>query len=51
VILWLVLGIARLADFATDPGETTNLYFQQPELVKELKTLLEETKARGRSRP
>jgi arylsulfatase A-like enzyme len=41
----------QLYNLAKDPGETTNLYFDQPELVKELKTLLEETKARGRSRP
>ncbi len=28
----------------TNPGETTSLYFKQPELVRELKTILEEYK-------
>lgn len=27
----------------TDPGETTNLYFEHPEIVKELRELLETT--------
>jgi hypothetical protein len=34
-----------------DPGETRNLYFDQPQIVKELKTLLEQSKKSGRSRP
>jgi arylsulfatase A-like enzyme len=34
-----------------DPGETTNLYFEHPEIVKELKTKLEEFKDSGRSAP
>lgn len=42
---------AQLYDLATDPGETTNLYSQKPELVKELKALLEHSKSTGRSRP
>ena len=41
----------ELYDLEQDPAETTNLYFDQPQIVKELKTLLEETQARGRSRP
>lgn len=41
----------QLYDLATDPGETTNLYSQKPEIAKELKTLLEHTKTSGRSRP
>ena len=42
---------AQLYDLTTDPGETTNLYSKKPELVKELKTLLEHSKSTGRSRP
>ena len=34
-----------------DPGETTNLYFKHPEIVKELKAKLEEFKVSGRSVP
>ncbi len=41
----------QLYNLDTDPGETNNLYHQRPELVKELKTILEESKATGRSRP
>jgi arylsulfatase A-like enzyme len=41
----------QLYNLAKDPGETTNLYYDQPELVRELRTLLEESRARGRSRP
>ncbi len=41
----------QLYNLDTDPGETTNLYYEHPELVKELKALLEESKASGRSRP
>ena len=40
----------QLYDLTADPGETTNLYFERAEIVKELKTLLEESKASGRSR-
>jgi arylsulfatase A-like enzyme len=41
----------QLYNLATDPGEKVNLYYQHPERVKELKTLLDESKASGRSRP
>ncbi|MBB6050815.1 sulfatase-like hydrolase/transferase [Armatimonas rosea] len=39
----------QLYNLETDPGETTNLYYKYPELVKELKALLESSKAQGRS--
>ena len=42
---------AQLYNLDTDPGETTNLYFKNPEIVKELKTKLEEYKKSGRSTP
>ncbi len=41
----------QLYDLQRDPGETTNVYFEQPEIVLELSTLLTATKAAGRSRP
>lgn len=41
----------QLYNLDTDPGETTNLYFQHPGIVRELKTLLETSKAQGRSAP
>jgi len=41
----------QLYNLQSDPGETTNLYADQPEIVAELKELLEESKASGRSRP
>ena len=41
----------ELYDIAADPGETRNLYFERPEIVKELKALLDQSKASGRSRP
>lgn len=40
----------QLYNLETDPGEKMNLYFKHPEIVKELKTLLDQTKASGRSR-
>jgi arylsulfatase A-like enzyme len=40
----------QLYNLETDPGETRNLYFEQPQIVKELKTLLDQSKASGRSR-
>lgn len=40
----------QLYNLDTDPGETKNLYYQRPEIVQELKSLLEKTKATGRSR-
>jgi len=41
---------AQLYDLSTDPGETRNLLTQKPEIAKELKELLEKSKAAGRSR-
>ena len=41
----------QLYNLADDPGETRNLYLEKPETVKELKALLEESKAAGRSAP
>lgn len=41
----------QLYNLATDPGETTNLYHARPEVVAELKSLLERSKSSGRSRP
>jgi arylsulfatase A-like enzyme len=41
----------QLYNLEADPGETRNLYFDQPQIVKELKTLLEQSKESGRSRP
>ena len=41
----------QLYDLETDPGETNNLYNQHPEIMKELKGLLDETKRSGRSAP
>jgi arylsulfatase A-like enzyme len=41
----------QLYPLEADPGETKNLYFEQPQLVKELKSLLDRAKASGRSRP
>jgi hypothetical protein len=42
---------AQLYNLDTDPGETTNLYFKNPEIVKELKSKLDEYKRSGRSTP
>ncbi|MEY4688732.1 MAG: hypothetical protein RIR76_2755, partial [Verrucomicrobiota bacterium] len=42
---------AHLYNLDTDPGETRNLYAERPELVKEMKALLEQTKTSGRSAP
>jgi arylsulfatase A-like enzyme len=39
----------QLYDLATDPGETNNLYTAHPEIARELKALLEKSKADGRS--
>lgn len=41
----------RFTDLATDPGETTNLYSKHPDIVEELKTLLDAAVASGRSVP
>jgi arylsulfatase A len=40
---------AQLYNLDSDPGERVNLYFKHPEIVRELKDLLENSKARGRS--
>jgi arylsulfatase A len=42
---------AQLYNLTVDPGETTNLYGKHPQIAAELKQLLEQTKASGRSRP
>ncbi len=39
----------QLYNLETDPEETVNLYFKHPEIVRELKTLLENSKIQGRS--
>ena len=41
----------QLYNLAADPGETTNLYSEYPELVAELKAMLEKAKTSGRSVP
>lgn len=41
----------QLYNIETDPGETKNLYFEHPDIVKELKSKLEEYKQSGRSAP
>lgn len=41
----------QLYDLEADPGETENLYFKNPEVVKRLKGMLEEAKTSGRSVP
>jgi hypothetical protein len=41
----------QLYNLQTDPGEKVNLYFKHPEIVKEMKSLLEQSKDSGRSRP
>lgn len=38
---------AQLYHLKTDPGETTNLYFKQPQKVKELQALLKKAKGEG----
>ena len=40
----------QLYNLDTDPGETKNLHAAHPEIVKELKVLLEASKSSGRSR-
>jgi arylsulfatase A-like enzyme len=41
----------QLYNLANDPGETTNLYFKHPERVREMKALLDQSIAAGRSAP
>ncbi|MDC0066007.1 sulfatase-like hydrolase/transferase [Verrucomicrobia bacterium] len=45
------LAPGQLYNLSTDPGETENLYYKKPEIVKELKDKLEEFKKSGRSAP
>ena len=42
---------AQLYNLETDPGETTNLFFKHPEVVAELKALLDKSISEGRSAP
>ncbi len=42
---------AQLYDLKADPGETKNLYSSNPDMARELKTLLESLKSSGRSAP
>jgi hypothetical protein len=41
----------QLYNLGEDPGETTNLYFERPEIVEELRTKLHVYRDNGRSRP
>ncbi|MEQ1830504.1 MAG: arylsulfatase [Pirellula sp.] len=41
----------QLYNLRNDPGEKTNLFHKHPEIVKELKGLLDKSKADGRSAP
>lgn len=41
----------QLYNLQADPGETKNLFFNHPQIVQELKTLLDQSKTSGRSRP
>ncbi|MCX6930589.1 MAG: sulfatase-like hydrolase/transferase [Verrucomicrobia bacterium] len=41
----------QLYDLEQDPGETNNLYFKHPEVVKRLKAKLDQAKKSGRSVP
>ena len=41
----------QLYNLDADPGETTNLYFENPEIVEELRTQLHAYRDGGRSRP
>jgi len=41
----------QLYNLNSDPGETENLYYKNPEIVKELKEKLEQLKESGRSAP
>jgi len=40
----------QLYNLEADPGETKNLYFERPEIVRELKALIDQSKLSGRSR-
>lgn len=43
-------ALVQLYNLAKDPGETKNLAFEHPEIVTELKALLEQSRTAGRSR-
>ena len=47
---WPDAAPAQLYDLASDPRETKNLLAEKPEIVQELKALLEKSKTSGRSR-
>jgi arylsulfatase A len=42
---------AQLYDLEADPGERVNLYSKHPEIVRQLKALLDQSVSSGRSRP
>lgn len=42
---------AQLYDLAADPGETANLYYERPEIARDLKARLDALVAAGRSAP
>lgn len=42
---------AQLYDLEADPGEKVNLYSKHPEIVRQLKALLDQSVSSGRSRP
>jgi arylsulfatase A-like enzyme len=44
-------AVGQLYNLQTDPGETTNLFYERLDIVKELKLLLENSKRSGRSAP
>ena len=48
---WRLLEDRELYDLEQDPRETHNLYRERPEIVRELKQLLDTTLKSGRSRP
>jgi hypothetical protein len=41
----------QLYNLEDDPGETRNLYYDYPEIVRELKAQLDTSKKSGRSAP
>ena len=41
----------QLYNLGVDPGETSNLFFEHPQIVSELKSILEDSKRSGRSAP
>jgi arylsulfatase A-like enzyme len=41
---------AQLFNLAADPGETRNVYFEEPQVAERLQALLDNSKATGRSR-